>query len=261
MTVTALALSDQNTTSLIIDIDICFLVEVDAAKARKAVSDLTGVAESNIRLSYTHTHSDTIRTLVDTWFSTGTEMLEAYIGNLQRNIAGTAWAAMRNQVPARVAGAKGNAAISVNRRFRRPGDGVVVVGRNWDGPVDPEVQVLRFDTMAGEPLAAIVNFACHPITVGPDNDLLTPDYPGVVKRTVAETTGATTLFLQGAAGDSARCSGTKPASCGGQRNQSRPTSIMSARWNPARRSPYTRTVRAHRPIRQCVSRFGRLTCR
>ena len=201
LTVTALALSDGTTTSLIVDIDICFLVEEDAARARKAVSDLTGVVESNIRLTYTHTHSDTIRTLAGTWFSAGTEMIEAYIANLQSIIAGTAWAAVRNQVPVRVAGAKGSSAISVNRRFARPEDGAIVVGRNWGGPVDPEVQVLRFDTLDGAPLAAIVNFGCHPITVGPDNDLLTPDYPGVVKRTVAEATGATTLFLQGAAGN------------------------------------------------------------
>ncbi|MGI8484712.1 MAG: hypothetical protein ACR2OU_10670 [Thermomicrobiales bacterium] len=201
LTVTALALSDDSTTSLIIDIDICFLVQEDAARARKAVSELTGVPETNIRLSYTHTHSDTIRSLAGTWFSSGTEMVEPYIANLQSIIVGTAQRALDSQVPARIAGATGASSISVNRRFARPEDGVVVVGRNWDGIVDPEVQVLRIDTVEGLPLAAIVNFACHPITVGPDNDLLTPDYPGVLKRTVKDSTGATTLFLQGAAGD------------------------------------------------------------
>src|SRR5690606_30623735 len=60
---------------------------------------------------------------------------------------------------------------------------------------------LRIDTLDGAPLATIVNYACHPITVGPDNDLITPDYPGVVKRVVEDATGSTCLFLQGAAGD------------------------------------------------------------
>jgi hypothetical protein len=201
LTVTALALSDEAATSLIVDIDICFLVQEDAARTRKAVTDLTGVPETNIRLSYTHTHSDTIRTVTGTWFKSGTEMIEPYIANLQNIVAGAAWRALNSQVPVRIAGTSGTSSISVNRRFARPEDGVVVVGRNWDGPVDPQVHVLRLDTLDGEPLAAVVNFACHPITVGPDNDLLTPDYPGVVKRTVAAATGATTLFLQGAAGD------------------------------------------------------------
>jgi len=50
-------------------------------------------------------------------------------------------------------------------------------------------------------LAAVIAYACHPITVGPDNDLITPDYPGVAKRVMEQGTGATCLFLQGAAGD------------------------------------------------------------
>src|SRR5690606_28212277 len=36
---------------------------------------------------------------------------------------------------------------------------------------------------------------------GPYNDLITPDYPGIVKRVVEQATGAKCLFLQGAAGD------------------------------------------------------------
>jgi hypothetical protein len=103
--------------------------------------------------------------------------------------------------PARIAAGVGTCPIAVNRRFQRPGDRAVVVGRNWDGPVDHEVQVIRIDDLAGGPLAAVVAYACHPITVGPDNDLITPDYPGVVKRVVEAGTGATCLFLQGAAGD------------------------------------------------------------
>ena len=50
-------------------------------------------------------------------------------------------------------------------------------------------------------MAVVANYACHPIVVGPDNDLITPDFPGVMKRVVEEATGATCLFLQGAAGD------------------------------------------------------------
>src|SRR5690606_12706978 len=116
-------------------------------------------------------------------------------------MAGVAVAALNNMQPAHYRTASGTSKIAVNRRYSRPGDGAVVVGRNWDGPVDHEVKVLRIDAAGGQPLAAVVNYACHPITVGPDGDLITPDYPGVVKRVVEQATGATCLFLQGAAGD------------------------------------------------------------
>src|SRR5262249_59528536 len=37
--------------------------------------------------------------------------------------------------------------------------------------------------------------------MGPPNRLITPDYPGVVRQVVERATGATCLFLQGAAGN------------------------------------------------------------
>lgn len=36
-------------------------------------------------------------------------------------------------------------------------------------PIDPAVSVLRLDTTAGNPLAILVNYACHPVILGPDN--------------------------------------------------------------------------------------------
>jgi hypothetical protein len=46
-----------------------------------------------------------------------------------------------------------------------------------------------------------VNFACHPIFAGSASRLISPDYPGPMRRTVERETGATCLFLQGATGN------------------------------------------------------------
>jgi hypothetical protein len=54
--------------------------------------------------------------------------------------------------------------INVNRRFRAP-DGRMVVGRNWDGPVDRTVRVVRIDGLDEKPVATIVHYACHPTTM------------------------------------------------------------------------------------------------
>jgi hypothetical protein len=199
---TALALSDGRETVVIIDLDIIYIWEAEAPAVFAAVEALTGLARSHIRISYTHTHSGPVNGKSwTTWIKQGTEMVAAYDASLPHRIAGVAWAAIQNLRPARIAGGSGHCAIAVNRRMQRPGDNAVVVGRNWDGPVDHQVQLLRIDGIDGEPLAAIVNYACHPITVGPDNTLITPDYPGVVKRVVEDATGATCLFLQGATGN------------------------------------------------------------
>ena len=198
---TALALSDRTTTSVIVDIDCCWLWGDTAAEVLASVVELTGLPEEAVRLSYTHTHSGPAGGPSQSWVKGGSEMFDSYIANLGRVAAGATWAALRNVQPVRIASTTGESSISVNRRFQRPGDEAVVVGRNWEGLVNREVNVLRLDTLDGKPFAAIAHFACHPITVGPDNDQITPDYPGVVKQVVEANTGAPTVFLQGAAGD------------------------------------------------------------
>lgn len=199
---TALALSDGVETLVIVDIDLIYLWDTEAPGVMRAVQRLTGLPESHIRLAYTHTHSGPINGATwSSWVKEGAEMVPAYDAILEQQIAGVARQALGAMRPARVAAGSGQARINVNRRFQRPDDGAVVCGRNWGGPVDHQLQVLRIDGIDGAPLAAVANYACHPITVGPDCELVTPDYPGVLKRAVEQSTGATCLFLQGATGD------------------------------------------------------------
>ncbi|MBX3070370.1 MAG: neutral/alkaline non-lysosomal ceramidase N-terminal domain-containing protein [Thermomicrobiales bacterium] len=202
LTATALALSDGSTQVVIVDIDTGYLWDSLAVQAMEAITALTGIPQSHIRLAYTHTHSgpSTSRSRPE-WAGEGSEMVDSYSDSLAHRLAGVAWAAVQGLQPARIGSGVGSCSISVNRRFQRPEDGAVIVGRNWDGPVDHDVNVLRIDTLDGEPLVAVVNYPCHPITVGWDNELITPDYPGAVRQTVEANTGATCLFLQGAAGD------------------------------------------------------------
>src|SRR5262245_6262809 len=206
---TALALSDGDETVIVIDLDQSYLWEPEVSSVQQAVAALTGLPVSHIRLSYTHTHSGPVNGAgLNAWFTEGVDMVRQYEQSLPDKLAGIAWAALNNLQPARLVAGSGACNIGVNRRFQRPEDGAVIVGRNWDGVVDPEVKLIRIDTQAGQPLAAIVNYACHPITVGPDNNLLTPDYPGVTRRVVEDATGATCLFLQGAAGNIGPVRGT-----------------------------------------------------
>jgi len=53
----------------------------------------------------------------------------------------------------------------------------------------------------GSLLAGVVSYACHPVVLGADNTLLTADYPGVVRRVLAQRLGGPVLFVTGCAGD------------------------------------------------------------
>ncbi len=70
------------------------------------------------------------------------------------------------------------------------------------GPVDSEIGVLRLDTTGGETLAALYNFACHPIQGVPSGGN-TADMIGFSSKVIEENlgVGAVALFLQGCAGD------------------------------------------------------------
>lgn len=70
-------------------------------------------------------------------------------------------------------------------------------------PVDPTVSVLRIDTAAGEPLAILVNYACHPVIFGPDNLKYSADFAGVMVKTVEAAFAGEPLcmFMQGGDGD------------------------------------------------------------
>jgi hypothetical protein len=115
--------------------------------------------------------------------------------------------AHRNAVEARIGTGYGSVLIGHNR-LRQEAD-----GRNtWfernntmapTSPVDPTVSVLRVDSADGQPMAILVNYACHPVVFGSDNLQYSADYPGVTIKTVEREVDGRPLamFLQGADGD------------------------------------------------------------
>jgi Neutral/alkaline non-lysosomal ceramidase, N-terminal len=68
-------------------------------------------------------------------------------------------------------------------------------------PSDRELAVMRLDNAAGKPLAIVVNFAAHPTMLPGTLLRYSADYVGALKAEVSKETGATTIFMQGAAGD------------------------------------------------------------
>jgi hypothetical protein len=77
----------------------------------------------------------------------------------------------------------------------------VVVGKNWDGPVDHTVRVVRFDDLNQNPVATLLHYACHPTIMAWQCQYATPDYPGIARQVVEQQVGGFCLFLQGATGN------------------------------------------------------------
>ncbi|MCC7162443.1 MAG: hypothetical protein IT331_08110 [Anaerolineae bacterium] len=216
---TVLAASDGNEEIIVAEWELLYPPNDEwLAQARKRITDLTGVPASHIRLSATHTHAGP--SLGKPWFQGGAEMVAPYVASLTDRLAGAASAAHRALKPARVAGGSGASNMNANRRrvwsegkehfadhpyyqeHRDQSLDPILMAPNPEGFSDHQVGVIRIDDVGtGEPIAILVNFAAHPTIMAWDNRLLSPDYPGTLRRTVESIVGGVCLFLQGAAGN------------------------------------------------------------
>ncbi len=115
--------------------------------------------------------------------------------------------AQGNRFPASFAAGEGAITLGYNRLVRQEGGYALTHFENPElvpyGPVDPTVGVIRITDPQHVVRAVLVNYACHPVVLGPQNRKLSADYPGVMRRLVEQHLGEKSLcvFLQGCCGD------------------------------------------------------------
>lgn len=96
--------------------------------------------------------------------------------------------------------------LGYNRLVQR-GDFAVTHFENPDrvphGKVDPQVGVIRITDEQNLVRAVIVNYACHPVVLGPRNLQISSDYPGVMRDAIESSmdSGCMCIFVQAGAGD------------------------------------------------------------
>lgn len=149
----------------------------------------------NTLIDVSHTHSGPLTwELRSLWYARAEDKMVEAIGK-----------AKAAELPATLEVSTGRIYLGHNRRKIVDGKGVMW-WRNADRlpshPVDPTVNALQVKDADGKTRAVLVNYACHPSVLGPDNYDYSADYPGAMKRTIeAQIPGATALFVQGGAGD------------------------------------------------------------
>ena len=204
MKATALVLSDGSSKFAMVDVDRILVAGLEPAI--EAASERTGIPREHIRIGVSHTHAGVyvspakgppgldLTPLAD--------MAERYRLSLIDTIAGIIELADRRLEPAHIHGASGHGTININRRVRADGDRPPAVGRNPDGVVDRELVVFRIDDAKGQTMAVIANFQCHGTVLAYENQMISPDWVGMMRVTVERAfPGALSLFFQGAAGD------------------------------------------------------------
>lgn len=201
----ALVIDNGSTVFAILSLDMCALMNRHVCDIREAVHLKTGIGARNILVSTTHTHTGGPCELWARLFKPNEEYLEFVV----KKAVDCAVLAFQGRRLARIGFGLGNERrLSFNRRYRMK-DGSVrtnpgIGNRDIlepDGPIDPDVAVMRIDDASGSPVGVLTNFACHLDCVG--GSQLSGDYPGELSRIIKKTLGSSvvSLFLTGACGN------------------------------------------------------------
>ena len=201
----AVVLDDGETRFVLVSSDLCVVspseYDVVAARLRKELD----VPPEHFWWSLTHTHSAP---------ELGPPGLpEAFMGErythqydkeytaeAEQKLVDAVAEAIDNLEPARLSVGWGHSNANINRRAR-DGERRTYLGLNPDLPVDRRIGMLRIERADRSPVAIIANYAMHGTVIGGQCTLISGDAPGIVADYVEKETGATMLYINGAAGN------------------------------------------------------------
>ncbi|MEZ4641078.1 MAG: hypothetical protein R2873_35790 [Caldilineaceae bacterium] len=179
------------------------LVGIDAARYRslaQAAGEGAGVPAERVVISFSHTHAAGLMT-PDRFDLPGGELIPAYLDALEDALRRGAAQAVSSAQDAVITYAVGRCDLAADRDFWDDGNQLYACGFNPETPADDTLMVARVAASSGDPLAVIVNYACHPTTLAWDNTLISPDYVGALRETVEAEVGAPCVFFLGACGE------------------------------------------------------------
>lgn len=186
----ALVLSNEEATVAFVSVDVLALPGEFVAGVRRSIREATGIRPECVMVASTHTHAGPVT--IRTFFNPDGSVDQEYMGRLADSITGAVAAASDGRFPARVGVGAGHV------------DGVGVNRRSPDRmPVDPEIGIIKVEDLEGRVRAVFINYACHPTVLGPDNLLVTRDFPGFAVSEVEDSLGegGFAMFVNGTQGN------------------------------------------------------------
>jgi neutral ceramidase len=179
----ALAVDDGSATAVLVALDVCVVERPFTERVRAVAAQRWQLPPEAIVLAASHNHSGPDYS--GTWEVTPPTVEDFVLDRVVEAID----EALRQRRPARLGHVHTDlAGLTANRR-------------DPSHPVDPRVPVLRIDAEDGTALAVLYSFACHPVTAGSANRLVSGEYPGVASAVVENALGGVALFLNGCAGN------------------------------------------------------------
>ena len=186
LNVRAIVIEDGQTRAALVTVDVGGIDTDTWEKVSARAARELRIPASQLLLTATHTHSAP-------WMRG--EAYEAQIFSAIRKAA----AAVQ---PARMAYGTGVSYINVNRNIVDRKTNRWWEGPNYDGVSDKTVAVMRFETLAGAPIALYYNYGVHAVLTG-NLDMASADLPGAASNYIEDSLGndVVAVYSNGAAGD------------------------------------------------------------
>jgi neutral ceramidase len=210
----ALVLDDGQCKIAIVSADLLWVPLEMTSEIRQQVQEKLGIPPQNVMICGTHTHfAPKIDRIAKDWPDAAAAQIdESYVQVFKKRIFDSIMLADKDSRQVSLSVGKGQISeIVYNRRTKNP-DGTVAMTFNLPpaspdltfGPVDPELCLLRADDPNGALVAAVVNYACHPVSGDPIRDkfyYISADYPAYTAQVVEQAEGGNCIFLLGTAGN------------------------------------------------------------
>ncbi|HWG69988.1 MAG TPA: hypothetical protein VN692_11280 [Steroidobacteraceae bacterium] len=199
---TALSLQSDSTPEsvVLITLDAIALWQEDADRIRDAILKRFDMRPEQLMLHPSHTHSSPALARRHAE-RPGGHLIAPYLDSLPQMCCELVAAARTNSFAGLVGWSYGKCGLAFNRDSHDEPTGRGICGINRSRTADDTVLVGRISDTNNQIRGVMVNYACHPVSMGGANKLLSPDYVGPMRDVVERETGAICLFLHGASGD------------------------------------------------------------
>jgi hypothetical protein len=188
--VRALFLEGASGSVLLICADLLALPESFVERVRGAIHAHSGIEPEAILVACTHTHAAPVT--ITSFFNPDQTPNDDYLERLAIACSRCAAEAVENKFEARLGA--GSIEVPELGKNRRSEDGL---------PLDRTAGIIRVDDSRGCTRVVLINYGCHPTVLGPDNHLVTGDFPAFALNEIegALGSGSLAMFLNGAEGN------------------------------------------------------------
>lgn len=191
---TAFVFEHKGAKTVMLSVDNIGLLVEDTNVIRDEIATKLHLLTEHIMVLYTHTHSgpETV---------SEKSLVQAYKVALIQNCVQAAIHANERLHPCCIGWGVTHGNLGVNRRELGP-NGKVIMGTNFEGPVDPRIGVLAIKDAHTEKMAGIIAFCtAHPNVLRGDSYLLSADYPGRTRQLLEQIYDCPVIVVQGGTGN------------------------------------------------------------